>query len=172
MLLLVLISTFEKNSQKTVHNCVQCPDCCRIVFWINLFMMAAFQLYQRVWLTWFLPHRVHTRTHTHMHTHMHTKGSWPLNLKFLFRLSICPVCVCWLSFMHCLQLHMHTLTLNKSPWRRVPLRKNGLLFSGVVCFYGNSLSKTLTFIHIYFADTKNKLMFNLEALWVLEERKL
>ena len=140
MLLLVLTATFEKKSQKTVQNYVQCPDCCRIVFWINLFMMAAFQLHERVQLTWFHPR--------YTHTHTHTKGLMAPSLKYLFHLCVCPVCVCWLSFMYCLQPHSHTQTLNKSLWWRVPLRDNGLLFWRVVCFYGNSFLK-LWILSIY-----------------------
>lgn len=40
-----------------------------------------------------------------------------------------------------------------------------------MCFYGNFLSKTLNFIHIYFADSENKLMFNLEKLVSFEEEE-
>lgn len=39
-----------------------------------------------------------------------------------------------------------------------------------LCVSMATLSKTLNFIHIYFADSKNKLMFNLAELQVLKKR--
>lgn len=94
----------------------------------------------------------------HPPTHTHTKGIIPSSTWLIY-----------VSVLHCPKPHAGTEYISMM---QGPLKRYRLLFWGVARFYGNSLSKTLNFIHIYFADPENKLMFNLGKLWVLKKRKL